>query len=105
MVSNSEVGLLSGGARLNLRFARDPLAIGEHEQASLPVPYRSDLALTGSIIVGGRISPNCAQFCSEKPRCRVRDTAANLVKHPALPLPGAHFCCPPRRSPVTNVCP
>ena len=61
MVSNSEVGLLSGGARLNLRFARDPLAIGEHEQASLPVPYRSDLALTGSIIVGG---PNQSELCT-----------------------------------------
>jgi hypothetical protein len=30
--------------------------------------------------------------------------AANLVKHPALPFPSAHFCCPPRRLPVTNVC-
>lgn len=87
------------------RMARHPLAIGEHEPVSRPVPYRSDLALTGSIIVGG---PNQSELCtvlSENPRFRVSDTAANLVKHPALPLPGAHFFCPPRRSPVTNVCP
>ena len=35
----------------NLRVARHPLAI--HEPVSRPFPHRSDLALTGSIIVGG----------------------------------------------------
>src|SRR5215469_18247433 len=49
---------------------------------SFPQPRRA--AHTVPSLLSAQISPNCAQFCPENPRFRVSDTAASLVKHPAL---------------------
>jgi hypothetical protein len=52
------------GCGTNFRVAH-PLAIGEHEQASLPAPHRSGLAPTGPIIIG---VPNQSELCTVSSR-------------------------------------